>query len=94
MNEAIPVVDEVDEKVIPPQSTVIEAFVCHMLDRTKSRRYIDKLCKNSGREVARMIGNLPIITDNKVVRNTLEAIDAERNCVMRFNLKKSGAVFV
>ena len=93
-NNTIPVVDEVDDKVIPPQNTIVVAFRSHRLDREKARKYIKKLCKNSGPEVAKMIGDLPLHIDNAVERNTLEAIDREDDTVMRFNLKRHGAVFV
>lgn len=93
MNE-INVVDEVKEETIPPQSTIVEGFRSHRLDREKSKKYIKKLCKNSGPEVAKMIGHLPLHIDNSVERNTLEAIDKEGDTVMRFNLKKHGPVFV
>lgn len=94
MNEAIEIVDEVSEDTIPPASTIIEGFRCHPLDRDKSRRYVKKLCKNSEPEVGKMIGHLPVACSKYVIRNSLEAVDAEGNTVMRFNLKKNGPVFL
>ena len=85
----------VEEDVTPPpMSTIIEGFICHRLDRDKSRKYIKKLCKSSGAKVARMIGGLPVKIDNEVERNALEAVDKDGNCVIRFNLKNHGPVFL